>query len=385
MTAERSTARTVVNVVGVLLLIGVVAPFVVYGFPQIVGADYGFVVLSGSMEPELSPGDAIIVREAAPGEIEARDVITFRTDSQTPTTHRVTDVIEREGTVAYVTKGDANEDPDSGTVPHERVLGEVFVTLPLLGYAVRFINTPLGFVVVVAGPLAAFVVSEVWSLAGSVDRSDSVDQHDSVDRTESDREGVVDDAAAVDAVTAAVDAEAANDAAGVDGAEPIGSEAAASTAESGEAATKPAGEVASAPAAASFTLTRSSVQLLGLVFAFYLPYSAYVAYTTVAAWTIAVAVATGIGLLFVGGLYLGMRGSDSDDVRADAVDESDREDDGEAGSDDADRRVATAGTESEPEFEQPELAKRDDDAVPTRSTAADGGSDVAGGEEPGDA
>ena len=354
MTSERSALRTVANVLGVLLLVGLVAPFVVYGVPQVVGADYSFVVLSGSMEPAMSPGDAIVVREAAPGEIAERDVITFRTDSETPTTHRVIDVIERDGTVAYVTKGDANEDPDSGTVSHEQVLGEVLVTLPLLGYVVRFVNTPVGFAVVVVGPLVAFVISEVWTLVRSVD-GELVDS----ESTDSGSAG-----------SESVDSE--TDAAASGGTSPQGAEAeerddTPASAEPASTESTPA-ESGSTSATASFTLTRSSLQLLGLVFAFYLPYSAYVAYTTIAAWTIAVAIATAIGLLFTVGLYVGTRGDEN------ANGDADSDADGSAES-------STEGADSDlpSEVPMPPVDGDDADAVyPDRSTAADGGSEVRG-------
>jgi signal peptidase len=266
--------RTAVHVVGVILLIAAVAPFVVYGVPQVVGADHGFVVLSGSMEPAMSPGDAVIVREASPDEITERDIITFQTDSETPTTHRVVDVVERESGEAYVTKGDANEDPDSGTVPYDRVIGEVLFVIPLIGYVVNAVNTPIGFVAAVVVPLALFVGSELWTLLHSVD-----------DDVETGGDG---------------------------GPETAGGHAAATDGNSGAA-----GSVGSHSAAdvdsegSAITLTRSSLQLLAVVFALYLPYSAYAAYKLTEAWAITGAVATGIGFLFVGGLYASTAGDDA--------------------------------------------------------------------------
>ncbi|WP_144900851.1 signal peptidase I [Halobellus captivus] len=245
---DRAKLRTAANVLGVLLLIAVVVPFLVYGFPQLVGADHGFVVLSGSMEPAMSPGDAIIVREASADEIEERDIITYRTDSETPTTHRVIDVIDEGGSVAYATKGDANEDADPGRVEHEQVIGEVLFVIPLLGYVVRLVNTPVGFAALVIAPMLLFTLSELRALIRSTHARTDPEAHSPE-------------------IDSAAD-------------------------------TKTDGE-------ASFTLTTSSIQLLTLVFALYLPYSAYVAYLTKEAWSIAAAVATGIALLFAAGLYAG--------------------------------------------------------------------------------
>ena len=50
--SDRNTLRLAANVLGVLIIVAVVAPFVVYAVPSVVGADHGLVILSGSMEPK---------------------------------------------------------------------------------------------------------------------------------------------------------------------------------------------------------------------------------------------------------------------------------------------------------------------------------------------
>ncbi|MFB6102287.1 MAG: signal peptidase I [Haloplanus sp.] len=266
--SDRETLRTVANVLGVVVLLAAVSPFVVYAVPGVVGADHGMVVLSGSMEPKMSPGDAVIVREVPPSEIEEGDVITFRTDSQTPTTHRVVDIRQTERGVAYVTKGDANEEADRGLVLHSQVVGEVAFVIPYLGHVIQFANTRMGFLTLVLTPLALFVASELWELAASIRGSESTAETTSADAD------VPPDAVA--ASTAAAD--------GTDAAD----------ADSG-----------------GFTLTQSSLQLLTLLLGFYVPYSGYVAYTTREAWSIGVATATAIAFLFGLVTYLASRGSGS--------------------------------------------------------------------------
>jgi len=258
------------NVLGVLVLLAAVAPFVVYAVPGVIGADHGLVVLSGSMEPKMSPGDAVIVREAPPSEIEEGDIITFQTDTETPTTHRVVDIQETENSVAYVTKGDANEEADRGTVPHSRVVGEVVLVIPFLGHVIQFANTQLGFLALVLTPMVLFVLSELWELAKSI------------------REPDTPATAGEDPSVTAADTTAA----GVDGTA-VGTDVGTDTDDGSN----------------SFTLTRSSLRLLLLLFGFYVPYSGYVAYTTREAWSIAAATATIIAFLFCLVIYLASRGS----------------------------------------------------------------------------
>jgi len=266
---ERDTLRVAANVLALALLLAAVAPFVVYAVPAVVGADHGLVVLSGSMEPKMSPGDAVIVREVPPSEIETGDVITFQTGGETPTTHRVIEIQQTEDGTAYVTKGDANEEADRASVPHDRVIGEVIFVIPFIGHLIQLANTQMGFLALVLTPMALFVASELWELAKSIREPES---------------------------TAAAGGSSASD---------VPPEAVSATAAEGsqDAETDSGG--------GGFTLTRSSLQLFMLLLGFYVPYSGYVAYTTREAWSIGVATATGIAFLFCLVIYVASLGSDS--------------------------------------------------------------------------
>ncbi|WP_254808419.1 signal peptidase I [Natronosalvus amylolyticus] len=157
--------KRIVNVLGLLLLIAIVVPFAIYGAPWVIGGEYSFVVLTGSMAPAIEPGDVVIVGETDPGSIGDGDVITFlRGDAEAPVTHRVTDVYESDAGIAFETKGDANNEVDASLVPAENVLGVVILSIPYIGYVIQATNTPVGFAVVVLLPVALFVGSELWRL-----------------------------------------------------------------------------------------------------------------------------------------------------------------------------------------------------------------------------
>ena len=143
-----------------LVLLAAVSPFVVFAVPQVVGADDGFVVLSGSMEPALSPGDVVIVDASVP--VRVGDVITYRTGGDSvPTTHRV--VGERDG--GYETKGDANENVDAGLVGPEAIVGQTVLVIPVIGHVILWANTPVGYVSLVVAPLVLLGVSELFAWA----------------------------------------------------------------------------------------------------------------------------------------------------------------------------------------------------------------------------
>ncbi len=156
------------NLAAVLLLIAVVAPFVVYAAPVTVGADHSFVVLTASMTPAIAPGDVVIVDERDPSTIAEGDVITFlRGTSETPVTHRVTAVTTSGGTLAFETKGDANDNVDSGLVPATNVIGTVMLTIPYIGYVIQFGNSTYGFIALVVIPFGLLLVTELWSIYAS--------------------------------------------------------------------------------------------------------------------------------------------------------------------------------------------------------------------------
>lgn len=167
--------KRVARLLGALLLIGFVAPFVVTAVPATVGADASYVVLSGSMEPSISPGDAVIVEDVPASAVERGDVITFSTGEAVPTTHRVVEVVERGDERAFRTKGDANEEPDPGVVRAEDVRGELLFVIPLIGYVIRFGSTPQGQAVLVGVPVVLLVLAEAWSVVRNPD-SDTPEQ-----------------------------------------------------------------------------------------------------------------------------------------------------------------------------------------------------------------
>jgi len=167
MSTNTSGTRRALHVVGVVALIALVVPFLLFAVPGAVGADRSYVVLSGSMEPAISAGDAVLVDSVDPRTIAVGDVITFReADEGVPTTHRVVGVIDRTEagpTLAFRTQGDANEDADVGAVRPDQVVGKVVLVLPYVGHVVGFVDSEVGFLALVLGPVLLFVLNEVWT------------------------------------------------------------------------------------------------------------------------------------------------------------------------------------------------------------------------------
>jgi len=121
-------------------------------------------VLSGSMEPAVKQGSIVVVKPA--DKYQKGDIITFenREDPRISTTHRILEVKEKEGRTIFITKGDANNAPDSEGVIKERVLGKVILTIPFLGYPVAFAKTQTGLILLVIVPAVIIIYSELLNI-----------------------------------------------------------------------------------------------------------------------------------------------------------------------------------------------------------------------------
>ena len=95
---------------------------------------------SGSMEPVMYAGDVSVVAEVEPENIKEGDIIQFRTAEDYTILHRVIEVIETGGVVSYITKGDANDEPDKEPVLADNVVGKVIFTVPKIGWVAVWVK-----------------------------------------------------------------------------------------------------------------------------------------------------------------------------------------------------------------------------------------------------
>lgn len=80
-----------------------------------------FVVISGSMEPNIHVGDIVITKNVDEENIKIGDVITFNNDKYT-ITHRVIDIIQ-DDEIFYKTKGDHNSVADKDLIKYNNIEG----------------------------------------------------------------------------------------------------------------------------------------------------------------------------------------------------------------------------------------------------------------------
>ncbi len=119
-----------------------------------------FIVLSGSMEPEIMTGDMVLVKKTDAGNLQKGDVISYKS-GEAVITHRIVDVTAEDGEVRYVTQGDANDSPDQTMVRPADVEGIYRRRIPGMGKAAMFMQTTTGMIIFVVCPLLLFIVWDI--------------------------------------------------------------------------------------------------------------------------------------------------------------------------------------------------------------------------------
>lgn len=130
------------------------------GVPRVVGWEPR-VVLTGSMEPVLRPGDVVLVapvtvspKELPPGRVLLVD------DPERPAGTYLHRLVRYDEAGLLVTRGDANASEDNPAVAPGRVLGQVRLAVPLVGLPSVWLRSGevLPLVALTAGTWGAVVV-----------------------------------------------------------------------------------------------------------------------------------------------------------------------------------------------------------------------------------
>ena len=91
------------------------------------------IIYSGSMQPSMDVGDIALISKVPVDTIEEGDIIQYRSMNAN-FIHRVYEVYKEEGNIYFITKGDANDNPDSEPVLSEQIMGKVVFNLPKIGW-----------------------------------------------------------------------------------------------------------------------------------------------------------------------------------------------------------------------------------------------------------
>ena len=158
-------AKKVLNTISTIFLVVLFLLVVVMFLMRIMGKTpsiFGYqlyYVSTGSMEPTLNIGDAILIKKVPAKEINKGDIITFRSTNEAirgnTITHRVVEEPEiKSGIYYYQTKGDVENATLDPITSYNRVEGKFVTKLPVLGLMYSFFCKPYGlatFVIVIVG------------------------------------------------------------------------------------------------------------------------------------------------------------------------------------------------------------------------------------------
>ena len=117
------------------------------------------IVLSGSMETEIYTGDLVFVKMVDTDTLKENDIIAFRNEKDTVTTHRIIEVVNQDGQKYFRTKGDNNNTEDADLVEMSKVEGVYVSKISGLGNFLMFMQQPIGLAVVL---LIILVVGFIW-------------------------------------------------------------------------------------------------------------------------------------------------------------------------------------------------------------------------------
>lgn len=117
-----------------------------------------YVVATGSMEPEYNIGDVIIIREKPEEEIKIGDIINYTSENGIDTiTHRVVDIIQKDGQTYYKTKGDNNNSVDPELVNYSQVKGILVFKISKLGTVITKMFTGTGITILFAVIILSYI------------------------------------------------------------------------------------------------------------------------------------------------------------------------------------------------------------------------------------
>lgn len=107
-----------------------------------------FIIVSGSMEPNLNIYDIAITSSSHTNQIKQGDIIAFHSSDRV-ILHRVYSIENNNGVIQYKTKGDNNNTVDFDLVNQSDIIGKYKIKIPYVGKLLLYIrNNPIiGFAI----------------------------------------------------------------------------------------------------------------------------------------------------------------------------------------------------------------------------------------------
>ena len=119
------------------------------------------VVLTGSMEPEIKPGDYITVIKKNKDSYKVGDVVTYVRTTDSGDKERVThQIISIDGEQVITQGTSASNTNADDPITKDDILGKHILTIPKLGYVMKFLSSTTGIILIV-GLILAVIFWEI--------------------------------------------------------------------------------------------------------------------------------------------------------------------------------------------------------------------------------
>lgn len=173
MRRQKKKRGIVGNIVGMIVCV-ILIPIIViniilivntYLHPEHIPGVLGMrpvIVLSGSMEPEFMSGDLIFIENADIDLLQEGDVICYLEEG-TAVTHRIAGISSEDGSIRYITRGDANNSDDQNQVEQSQVQG-IYNGKKISGAGdfVMFMQSTTGMIIFIVCPVILLIVGDVF-------------------------------------------------------------------------------------------------------------------------------------------------------------------------------------------------------------------------------
>lgn len=156
---ENQRIQTIGRVISAIVYI-ILIPIIIFNFTLIIKSflkpnqtpDFfgykTFIIVSGSMEPNIKKEDVIFVKEVPQNEIKINDIISF-SQGETNVTHRVIEIIEENGIKTYKTKGDNNHTADREKITYEQIEGKYQFKISQFGMIIEILKSKITLVILI--------------------------------------------------------------------------------------------------------------------------------------------------------------------------------------------------------------------------------------------
>ena len=121
-----------------------------------------FIIVSGSMEPNIKTDNVIITKKINQEDIKVGDIISYKDiENNIIITHRVTNIVNQDGQTFYETKGDNNALKDKNLVSASQIQGKYLFTIPIIGKVISYVKTPSGMGLVLTFIICIYVLYDI--------------------------------------------------------------------------------------------------------------------------------------------------------------------------------------------------------------------------------